>query len=199
MKVCKRIMKTFSKIMLWLWGWKITGSLPADLKKCIIIAAPHTSMWDFFFGRLGFYWLGIPKIHFMIKKEIFKFPLGALLKWLGAIPVDRGKNNNTVLWASKMFQERESFFLLITPEGTRKYVEHWKRGFYHIAVHAKVPIILGYVDYQKKKGGIGPVFYPTGNFDQDIKEIQKFYFDKTAKFPDQFNLSEQFRNKKSAT
>lgn len=188
-------MKTFSKILLWIWGWKITGAIPPDLKKCVIISAPHTSMWDFFFGRLGCYSKGIYKINFMIKKEIFKFPLGGLLRWLGAVPVDRSKNNNTIVWISKMFSEREKFMLLVTPEGTRKYVETWKRGFYHIAQNAKVPIVLGYMDYKKKEAGFGSLFYPTGNYEEDLKKIQEFYFDKTAKFPANFNLSEQYRNK----
>ncbi|MFH0865923.1 MAG: lysophospholipid acyltransferase family protein [Bacteroidota bacterium] len=187
-------MKTFSKIILWIFGWKIKGTLPPDLKKCVIIAAPHTSMWDFFYGRLGCYSKGICKINFMIKKEMFRFPLGGLLKWLGAIPVDRSKNSNTVIWISKMFYERESFMLLVTPEGTRKYVENWKRGFYHIAQNAKVPIVLGYVNYKKKEGGFGPVFYPTGNYAEDLKKIQEFYLDKTAKFPENFNLSGKYRN-----
>jgi 1-acyl-sn-glycerol-3-phosphate acyltransferase len=182
-------MKTFSRIILWLLGWKITGGIPAEVKKCVIIAAPHTSMWDFFYGRLGFYSKGVYKVHFMIKKEIFKFPLGALLKWLGALPVDRSKNNNTVIWISKKFLESPTFMLLVTPEGTRKRVENWKRGFYHIAQNAKVPIVIGYVDYKNKKAGMGPVFYPTGNYETDLKEIQEFYLDKTAKYPENFNLT----------
>jgi 1-acyl-sn-glycerol-3-phosphate acyltransferase len=188
-----RLMKTFSKIALWISGWKVKGSLPPELKKCVIIAAPHTSMWDFYYGRLGFYRKGIYKINFMIKKEMFKFPLGWLLKSLGAVPVDRSKNSNTVIWISKMFYERESFMLLVTPEGTRKYVEKWKRGFYHIAQNAKVPIVLGYLNYGKKECGMGPLFYPTGNYEEDIKKIQEFYLDKTAKFPENFNLSEKYR------
>lgn len=181
-------MKTFSKILLWLWRWKITGALQPEIKKCVVIAAPHTSMWDFFFGRLGFYSKGVYKVNFMIKKEVFKFPLGLLLKWLGAIPVDRSKNNNTVIWISKMFSERKTFILLITPEGTRKRVENWKRGFYQIAMNANVPIVLGYVDYKKREGGIGPVFYPTGNYERDLEKIQEFYIDKTARFPENFSV-----------
>jgi 1-acyl-sn-glycerol-3-phosphate acyltransferase len=188
-------MKTISKILLWISGWEVKGSIPPEVKKCLIIAAPHTSMWDFFYGLLGFYCKGIYKVHFMIKKEMFKFPLGWLLKSLGAVPVDRGKNNNTVVCITKFFNERESFKLLVTPEGTRKYVEKWKKGFYLIAQNAKVPIVLGYLDYKKKECGMGPLFYPTGNYENDLKEIQKFYLDFTAKFPKNYCFSEQYKKK----
>lgn len=186
-------MKTISKILLRLSGWKIQGDIPADIKKCVIISAPHTSMWDFYYGRLAFYSKGIYKVHFMIKKEMFKFPLGGLLRWLGAIPVDRKKNNNTVVWITKKFHESDSFLLLITPEGTRKYVENWKRGFYQIAQNANVPVLLGWIDYKKKEAGMGPLFYPTGNYDTDIHEIQKFYIGLNAKYPENFNLTNKHK------
>ncbi|MFA4851267.1 MAG: lysophospholipid acyltransferase family protein [Bacteroidales bacterium] len=183
------MLKLISRIYLKLIGWKITGSFPEGLKKCVIIAAPHTSNLDFIIGRAGFYNLGIKRISFLIKKEMFKFPLGSIIKTLGGIPVDRGRSNNMVIAISKMFKEKENLFLIITPEGTRKYVENWKKGFYHIAINAKVPIVLSYVDYGKKEGGIGPVLYPTGNFEEDFKFIEDFYRTKTAKYPEMFNLS----------
>jgi 1-acyl-sn-glycerol-3-phosphate acyltransferase len=185
------MLKLFSKIFLKIIGWKIKGQFPTEIKKAVVIAAPHTSGWDFIIGRAGFHVLGIRKINFLIKKEAFKFPVGPIIKVWGAIPVDRGKNNNTITMAGKMFQEKENLLLLITPEGTRKYTEHWKKGFYFIAFNAKVPIVLSYVDYGKKEGGIGPVIFPSGNFEEDFKLITDFYKTKTAKFPEDFNLSQK--------
>jgi 1-acyl-sn-glycerol-3-phosphate acyltransferase len=184
--------KFLAKIFLKIIGWKITGEMPAGLKKCVLIAAPHTSGWDFLIGRAGFYSKGVRKIKFLIKKEMFKFPLGGIIKSLGAIPVDRSRNNNAIIAIGKMFSENENFLLMITPEGTRKYTDNWKKGFYHIAETAGVPIVLTYVDYGKKEGGIGPALYPSGNYEEDFKIITDFYKSKTAKFPENFNLSPQY-------
>ncbi len=181
--------KLISRLFLKLIGWTIKGVLPENEKKAVLIAAPHTSGWDFIIGRAGFYSIGIKKVSFLIKKEMFKFPIGPIIKSWGAIPVDRSKNNNTIQIVSKMFEGNENLLLLVTPEGTRKYTEHWKKGFYYIATEAKVPIVLTYVDYAKKEGGIGPVLYPTGNFEKDFKFITDFYRTKSAKYPKNFNLS----------
>jgi 1-acyl-sn-glycerol-3-phosphate acyltransferase len=189
----KRIIST---IYLKIIGWTIVGSMPQGLKKAVIISAPHTSMWDFVIGRAAFYSKGVKHIHFLIKKEMFRFPIGVVIRWLGAIAIDRGKNNNTIQVASRMFEQREHFFLLLTPEGTRAYNEHWKKGFYQIAVNAKVPIVLTFINYGKKEGGFGPVLYPSGNYDEDFKLIRDFYHDKTAKYPENFNLSPQYRMNK---
>ena len=174
-------------------GWQIKGHLPAGLKKCVIIAAPHTSMMDFVIGRLGFYRIGLKKVSFLIKKELFKFPIGLLLKAFGGIPVDRGKKNNTITLISKMFVEKQDLLLLIAPEGTRKLVKNWKKGFYHIAVNVNVPIVLSFIDYKKKEAGIGSVLYPTGNYENDLKFIEDYYRNITAKYPENFNLSAENR------
>jgi len=187
--------KFLSLLFLKIIGWKIVGEMPVGLKKCILIAAPHTSGWDFLIGRAGFYSLGIRKIKFLIKQEMFKFPLGFFIKSMGAIPVDRSRNTNAINAIGKMFAENENFLLMITPEGTRKYTTNWKKGFYHIAETAGVPIVLTFVDYAKKEGGIGPTLYPSGNYDEDFKIITDFYKSKTAKFPENFNLSPQHRKK----
>jgi 1-acyl-sn-glycerol-3-phosphate acyltransferase len=183
------VQKLISSIFIRIIGWNVYGSLPEGLTKAVLIAAPHTSNWDFVIGRAGLYKLGLKKVKFLIKKELFKFPIGPIIKSWGAIPTDRAKNNNTIAQVSKMFDEQENLLLLITPEGTRSLVEHWKKGFYHIATAAKVPIVLTFVDYAKKEGGIGPVIYLTGNFEEDMKGIEAFYKSKTAKFPENFNLS----------
>ncbi len=176
----------FRIIIKWI-GCKITGALPKEVKKCIIIMAPHTSNYDFFLGRMGFYILKIkPKL--LIKKEHFKFPFGPLLKTVGGVPVDRGKNTNMVDNIVKMISENRSYIVLITPEGTRSYNLSWKKGFYYIALNAKVPIFLGYLDYKKKEGGVGPCIIPTGDYEKDFAVIESFYRNITPKHPERSNL-----------
>lgn len=183
------IAKLFTKIILQYRGWKIKGSIPKDIKKAILISAPHTSNMDFVIGRSALYQLGFKDLKFFIKKEAFFFPFGGLLKKLGGIPVDR-KRNTLIRDTVKTFSQKEKLFLIITPEGTRKPVKRWKKGFYNIALEAGVPLILSYIDYKKKEGGIGPVIYPSGDWKSDMEKIKLFYADKTARFPENFTLPE---------
>ena len=182
--------KLLSKWFLFLTGWKIKGEIPAHISKCIILAAPHTSNKDFLIGRLAFYVMNL-RICFLIKKEAFKFPVAGMLRRAGGIAVDRSGNNNTVNEIVELFNSKDKFYLAITPEGTRKKVEKWKMGFYHIAQLAKVPIVLAYVDYKKKEGGIGPVINISGNKETDLRLIFDFYKNITPKYPEQFNLFEK--------
>lgn len=170
-------------------GWKINSVIPAGMKKCVIAAAPHTSNWDFVLGRLAYWDMGI-KAKFLIKKEVFRFPFKWLIIKMGGIPVDRKKSNKMVEQVVELFHQSDSFYLVITPEGTRKPVKHWKKGFYYIALNAGVPIALGYVDYARKEGGVGKVIIPNGNIDEQMKEIMEFYRDKTAKHPEKFFVAE---------
>jgi 1-acyl-sn-glycerol-3-phosphate acyltransferase len=175
-----------SKFLLKLLGWKVVGNFHS-LDKAIVIVAPHTSMMDFVIGRLYFNTIH-KKVNFIIKKELFFFPLGALLKALGAIPVARGQKNNMVDKLAEEIRSRSRFFLVITPEGTRKKTVHWKRGFWYIAKKAGMPIIIGYLDYKKKIIGIGETFHPTDNVDEDMKYIRKQYIGVTAKHPEKFTV-----------
>ena len=111
------------------------------------------------------------------------------------MPVDRGRSSNMVDQVVEMFNQKDRFSLVITPEGTRKLTPHWKKGFYYIATKANVPIYLAYLNYEKKEGGAGKIFYPTGDYEKDMMEIEGFYKDKIAKFPENFNLSKENRNK----
>jgi 1-acyl-sn-glycerol-3-phosphate acyltransferase len=115
------------------------------------------------------------RAHFLIKKEWFFPPLGYVFKWLGGIPVNRRRNTSRTEHLAKEFIRRKVFWLVITPEGTRKRVNEWKRGFYYIALKAKVPIQMAYIDYGRKELGIGTTFYPTGNADADIHAIRSYY------------------------
>jgi 1-acyl-sn-glycerol-3-phosphate acyltransferase len=174
-----------SQLILNLFGWHTSGFLPQGVNKAVMIVAPHTSLWDFIIGRLTFNGTG-PKLRVLIKKESFVFPLGIILKALGGIPVDRGKRNNMVENIASFFPKYESLVVVITPEGTRRLSRQWKKGFYLIAQEAKVPIALAYIDYRSKTGGVGPLLYPSGDFEKDMAIIYDFYREKTARHPERF-------------
>lgn len=123
------------------------------------------------------------KIYWMGKESLFRRPFKGFFKWLGGIPIDRSKSKNIVAQTIQQFHQNEKLVLTIAPAGTRKRVAKWKTGFYHIAHGANVPIALGFLDYRRKAGGIGPVIYPTGNIDTDMKSIRTFYDNVTAKYP----------------
>ena len=174
------MLRLLSKLFFKLSGWKVVGEYPREIKKSVMTAAPHTSNWDFFYARAAFFLMGVP-VRYTIKKEIMVFPFGPILKALGAIPIDRkrsknlaaGKKDSMVDAMVRLFDERDELVILVTPEGTRSYAPRWKTGFYHVALNAKVPVILGYLDYKNKHAGIGPVIYPTGDVEADIEKIKK--------------------------
>lgn len=172
-----------------LLGWKLVGNIPDEVRKCVIAVAPHTSIDDFILGRLAYCNIN-RNVRFLIKKEFFENPiLKPLLTRLGGIPVDRSKSNNIVNQVASLFDKYDDLNIIITPEGTRKLVHNWKKGFYYIALKAEVPIVLGFLDFKKKELGFGPIFYPTGNFDEDWKFMENFYRGIVAKHPDRYNLS----------
>jgi len=189
-------MSRIAAFILKLFGWNIYTRASLDIKKAVIIMAPHTSNWDFVIGRLAFFMYKIPP-KIIIKKEAFTPVMGPILRWLGGIPVERGQSQNTVKKITDHFKQHDKLYLLITPEGTRKRVNKWKRGFYFIALTAKVPIFCGYLDYKKKEGGIGMVLNPTGDFEKDFQKIEDFYRGKHARHPEKFNLSEEIPEEKA--
>jgi 1-acyl-sn-glycerol-3-phosphate acyltransferase len=184
--------KTFAKFILKLLGWRVIFNIPPGTKKLVVLMAPHTSNWDFLLGWIGYMSVGIDS-KYLMKKEMFFFPLNLILKAMGALPVDRKASTNVVIQVGDMFTKPDKLYITITPEGTRSLNRNWKRGFYYIAVHAQVPIGLGFLDYKEKIGGVGTTIFPTGDFDADLKTIETFYYDKTARFPENFNLSAQNR------
>lgn len=190
--------KFIGKIGLKLGGWTTVNEAPADLGNAVCIMAPHTAIEDFFVG-LGFYWYYGINIKVMMKVEFFQYCGGILsrpLKKLGGIPVNRGHQNHLVEQMVDMFSQNENTHLVICPEGTRKKVNHWKKGFYVIAEGAKVPILLGFIDYKKKLCGVGKVFYPTGDYEKDLTEIWEYYksIKVMGKFPEQFNLYDEYKD-----
>ena len=159
---------------------------PKEIKKCVIIGAPHTSYLDFPIGLAGAKMQGL-KIRYLAKKELFKFPFKFIFSSTGGIPVDRDSKNNLVDQMVQVFNESNELLFVVAPESTRKIVERWKTGFYHIAHGANVPIILGYLDYKNKRAGYGPAIFPSGDIKKDMELIKEFYLSKAAKHPSQFN------------
>ena len=181
-----------AKFILKLFGWSVVNNIPPDAKKFVTLMAPHTSNWDFLVGWFGYMSIGVNS-KYLIKKEAFAFPLGWLVSAMGGMPVDRKASTNIVLQVGEMFKKVDSLIITIAPEGTRSLSRNWKRGFYYIALNAKVPIALGFLDYKNKIGGIGKMIIPSGNYEEDLKEIEAFYLDKEARFPEKFSLSPQNR------
>ena len=182
------MMKFLSRIVFWISGWKLNIGWPKDLKKAVLIAIPHTSNWDLLYARAAFFLMDIP-VKFTIKKEVMVGPLGWLIKALGGIAIDRkrvpgGRKQTYTEAMTTMLKESEELVIMVTPEGTRSYAPKWKSGFYHIALGANVPIVIGYLDYKKKVAGIGPVIYPNGNMDEQIEEMKEFGRTVTPKYPE---------------
>ena len=171
-----------ARLILKILGWKIEGELP-DAEKYVMIAVPHTSNWDFFYGLLMILYFK-NEVYWMGKKQIFRFPFGGIMKWFGGIPVDRSKSNNMVQSTIDEFNKRESLVVVIPPEGSRSKVHEWKTGFYHIASGAGVPILPGFLDYEKKIGGYGSLIYLSGDKDKDLLRLKDFYQGITGKFKD---------------
>lgn len=167
-------------------GWKTKVTIP-DYDKCVICAAPHTSNWDLFIGKLFYTALG-RNTYFMMKKEWFFFPLGILFKAIGGIPVDRKRNTSLVDQMAEQFTQNAKMQLAITPEGTRKANPNWKKGFYYIALKAQVPIIPIAIDYPTKTIVSTQVIMPTGDIEKEMQEIKLYFKDYKGKNPENFVL-----------
>lgn len=173
------MLRAFAIVILKLIGWRVDGAAPA-VSKYVATFAPHTSNWDLPLVVLVGLVLRVPLL-WMGKASLFRAPFGLVIRWLGGVSVDRAKANNTVIQAIRYFKENDRFVLGIAPEGTRKHVDEWKLGFYHIASGAGVPIATTYLDYGKKRGGFGPAFHPTGDAEGNVAEIRAFYAGITGK------------------
>ncbi len=169
------VLRAGSRAFLRLNGWTVQGELPAGMTKCVLIAAPHTSNWDLPYTLMVAYCLRL-NVYWMGKQSLFRWPFGAVMRWLGGIAVDRSKSTNLVAAsAAALVAADGSLQLVVPPEGTRGKTRHWRTGFYFIALEAKVPIVLAYMDYQRKVSGLGPVFQPTGDVEADMAVIKRFY------------------------
>ncbi len=180
--------KIIGSCILSIIGWKIKVSHDfANIDKCILVSAPHTSNWDFILGILTFWKLERP-LKVIIKDSHTKAFYGGIIRWLGGIGVDRSQRNNLVDFIKQEF-EHSDFSLVITPESSRSFSKKWKLGFYHIAIGANVPICLAYADYKHKELGLGKEIKDIKNrsLEDILKEIEGYYLDKNARFPEQYN------------
>lgn len=169
---------------LWLraFGWSVEGG-PPGVKKAVVVACPHTSGWDLPFTLSVSWALGI-EINWIGKHTLFKAPWGPFFRMLGGVPVNRAGHNNAVAATAGLLADRDELLVIIAPEGTRGRATRWKTGFYYIALEAKVPIVLGFLDYEKKRGGFGRVFYPSGDIGADWAVLGEFYGDVKGKHPE---------------
>ena len=181
--------KLFYKLVLWYGGWSIINEVPPEIKKCIVIGAPHTSNWDFVYAIPALDKMGIHKLRYLIKKEFFFWPFTWLFNATGGIAVDRSKKNDLTAQLNKLIDDSDEIYLLFPPEGTRGRVERWKTGFYYTALESKLPIVLGFLDFENRVCGFGKVIHPSGDFNSDFQQIQDFYKNIKGKNPDNFNTS----------
>jgi 1-acyl-sn-glycerol-3-phosphate acyltransferase len=175
-----------SKLLFNILGWSSGKVVEKKHTKYLIVVAPHTSNFDFIYGILFAFQLGF-RVRYFAKKELFHWSSSWFFKALGGIPVNRDKNNNLVSHITDVFNSHEKLIVGIAPEGTRKSVRKWKTGFYYIALEAKIPIALAYLDYKEKKAGIGLVVYPSGDIKKDFQIIENFYSEINPKYPTHYN------------
>ena len=167
------VLRRIGALAMRLTRWRIEGAFP-DLPKFLIIVAPHTSNWDFFAGLMCDLALDLDA-GFLAKHTIFVGPFGAWLKSLGGIPVVRSASHNVVSQVAAEFARRETLVLAITPEGTRKKVDAWKSGYWHIARAAGVPIVPVGLVFKRRAAVIGPMRYPTDSLADDEAEFKAFF------------------------
>jgi 1-acyl-sn-glycerol-3-phosphate acyltransferase len=148
-----------------------------------MIVAPHTSNWDMPIGMAIVFAFKL-KLNWLAKESLFRWHFGGLIRWLGGIPINRSKSCDVVARSIQTFKDKKKMVIVVAPEGTRKKANYWKTGFYHIAIGANVPIVMGFIDYARKVGGIGPTLIPTGDIEFDMQKIRCFYDEITGKIPD---------------
>ncbi|MDH5475043.1 MAG: 1-acyl-sn-glycerol-3-phosphate acyltransferase [Cyclobacteriaceae bacterium] len=164
--------------------WKIIGDFDNIVDKYVVIVAPHTSNWDFIIGVMARSILNISNVKFLGKSQLFRWPYGFIFRAMGGHPVERTKQNNIVEAVVDLFNSKEKFAIALAPEGTRKKVNEFKKGFYHIAVGAEVPIYKVGFDFSKKTILVDKPFYPTDNMEEDMLTIMNFYRSIRGKHPE---------------
>ena len=167
------MLQSLAKLILRVGGWTAVGG-QLDVRKAVVIAAPHTSNWDAVWALVYKVSVGLD-IKFFAKHSAFWFPLGVLLRALGGVALDRRRAGSAVNQAIEMFRTEESFYFGLAPEGTRKKTPGWKTGFYRIAIGANVPVYLGFLDFGNKRVGIGPHFELSGDEQADLAVCREFY------------------------
>ncbi|SDJ92553.1 1-acyl-sn-glycerol-3-phosphate acyltransferase [Microbulbifer yueqingensis] len=178
------ILRQVAKLLLKLHGWRVVVDQSAlELKKYVLLCAPHTTNWDGYYFILTALKVGVVP-QWMGKDKLFRFPLGGVMRWFGGIAVDRSKANNLVEATIDQFNKASSLIVAVPPEGTRGRAERWKTGFYHIARGANVPVVCGFIDFARKEVGFGPVFEMGDNLAAELARFRDFYAEKVGKFPE---------------
>ena len=173
----------FKFLLQTVWGFKFETLYPKEVKKSVLVMIPHTSNWDFPIGILLRPIIDLDS-YFVMKDNFFWFPLGNILRWMGGVSVDRSKHNNFVDSVAALFENRDSFKITMTPEGTRNKVTKLKSGFYYIALKAKVPIVCVKFDFGKKLIGFSQPIYPTGDYEKDLPHILAYFKGVVGRHPE---------------
>ncbi|MBI4956016.1 MAG: 1-acyl-sn-glycerol-3-phosphate acyltransferase [Myxococcales bacterium] len=184
MRVAARLKNLVGRAWLAAFGWQVEGGKPAA-RKAVVVAAPHTSNWDFPFTMAIAWSIGLD-IAWLGKDTMFRWPVAGIFRAWGGIPVDRRAKHDLVAQVADQLRAADDLYVILSPEGSRRHVDRWKTGFYHIAVAADVPVILGFLDYGTKRGGLGTMFEPSGDLAADAAAIRAFYQGKQGKLAHKF-------------
>jgi 1-acyl-sn-glycerol-3-phosphate acyltransferase len=176
-------LRTISGALLRLRGWRVEGQRP-DAPRFVVVAAPHTSAWDVPLMITAALQVGI-RLHWLGASWYFRWPVAGLMRWLGGVPIDRGRTASRVRTTAELMAAYDHIGVAISPEGSRKLVPHWRSGFYHLAVAAEVPIVLTALDHRRRRAVIGPALVPTGDIEADLATIAAFYDGVEGRYPDQ--------------
>ncbi|MCH2097248.1 MAG: 1-acyl-sn-glycerol-3-phosphate acyltransferase [Pseudomonadales bacterium] len=178
-------MKTLARLILRLCGWQLTGAPPSDTDRYVVIAAPHTSNWDFPWMLL-MAWASGMAVRWLGKHTLFWGPMGPIMRALGGVPVRRHVREDRVAATARAIRGSKRIALVIPPEGTRGLTDTWRSGFYYIARTAEVPLVPTALDYAERRGEIGPAFIPTGDVKADMDRLRTFYTDRSGCYPERF-------------
>jgi 1-acyl-sn-glycerol-3-phosphate acyltransferase len=178
----RRIRRLIGRTWLWAFGFELDGGSPG-VDKAVVVAYPHTSNWDLLFTLAAAYVLDVD-VNWLGKKSLFRAPYGWWMRFVGGIAVDRSRSTRLVDAIVEAIEPRDHVMVIIPPEGTRSKSGRWKSGFYWVAVGAQLPIVLGFVDYGRKRAGLGEVFTPSGDLAADFDKIRAFYQDIEGKHPE---------------
>ncbi|MEZ4293671.1 MAG: lysophospholipid acyltransferase family protein [Polyangiaceae bacterium] len=178
----RKVRRWVGETWLRAFGWEVAGG-PPGVPKAVVVAAPHTSNWDFPFTMAVAFALDL-EISWLGKHTLFEGVHGHFFRWMGGIPVDRRSRHNLVSQVVDVLDARDELLIIVPPEGTRSRASRWKTGFYYIAAGAKVPIVLGFLDFENKRGGLGDLLWPSGDIESDMAKIREFYREIRGKHPD---------------
>lgn len=178
-KLSQRLASTVLRAL----GWSVAITSP-PVSRCVIVVYPHTSNWDFVVGYLARTAAGLP-LRWVGKDTLFRWPFARLLRGMGGIPVNRREHTGFIDQLARELRRRSSMWIVLAPEGTRARTDHWKSGFYHLALEAGVPVGLGYIDYRARVVGLDTFLDLTGDEEVDLGRIRRAYADKVGRHPDQ--------------